>query len=162
MPSTGAAALRVRDHFLHDRAEARDRAGAQIVAVAESAGKNDHVRRPGGRDPCARGRRLLRRAMSTTALIGVVVAVGAGERDDSELHACCRRLDLEVFGHRIGEKLARTSRVTDFFRGVALSASVSIDDVSADVHVAHGVETRASAARPRLPCPADREARAAA
>ena len=42
-PSTGRPALRVRDDLLHDRAEARDRAGAQIVAVAEAAGQDDDV-----------------------------------------------------------------------------------------------------------------------
>ena len=38
-----AAAIRVRDHLAHDRAEARDRTGAQIVAVAEAAREDDDV-----------------------------------------------------------------------------------------------------------------------
>ena len=38
-----AAALGVRDDLLHDRAEARDGAGAQVVAVAESTRQDDDV-----------------------------------------------------------------------------------------------------------------------
>src|SRR5437868_3857162 len=37
------AALGERDHLLHDRAEASDRAGAQVVAVREAAGENHDV-----------------------------------------------------------------------------------------------------------------------
>ena len=57
-----SAALRVRDDLLHDRAEARDRAGAQIVAVAEAAGQDDDVDSLEIVSPCARDRRPSRRA----------------------------------------------------------------------------------------------------
>ena len=37
----GPPGLRVLDHGAHDRAEPRDRARAQVVAVGESAGPDD-------------------------------------------------------------------------------------------------------------------------
>src|SRR5215210_1601724 len=39
----GSAVLCMGDYFLHDRAEARDRTYAQVVAVTEAARQNDHI-----------------------------------------------------------------------------------------------------------------------
>ena len=42
----GPAAVRERLDRAHDRREARDRAGAQVVAVCESAGQDDRIGGP--------------------------------------------------------------------------------------------------------------------
>src|SRR5215213_2113997 len=79
------AALRVLHHLPHDRAEPCDRAGAEIVAVAEPAGEDDDVAAlqivvfvP--EVGCLFAERL------DDGLERVVVAVRAGKGHDSELH----------------------------------------------------------------------------
>ena len=80
-----AAAVGERLHGAHDRREAGDRAGAQIVAVRESAGQDDDVGalQVGVLVPDELGvlaEHVLR------GVIGVVVAVAAGKHDDAEFH----------------------------------------------------------------------------
>src|SRR2546423_772239 len=74
-------------YFVHDRAEPRDRTGPEVIAVAESAGEDDDVTPlqvvilvpeiDGFFAECL-----------DDAAVRVVVAVGAGESDDAELHGC--------------------------------------------------------------------------
>ena len=81
---TGAPRFGVRHDFLHDRAEAGDGAGAQAVAVAESA-RQDRAHRQFcvSWSRCQSDTAVWPRA-SVTASIRVDVAVGSRERDDAE------------------------------------------------------------------------------
>src|SRR5688500_6276206 len=74
-------------HFAHDRAEACNRSRAQVITVAEAARENDHIRSLKIVILVPQVRRLLAEDIGD-GLKRVVVAVGAGERHDSELHAC--------------------------------------------------------------------------
>jgi len=74
---------------IHHRRKARDRAGAQIVAVRETAGNDDAIKR----------RQIVgvvpHELAAVTQNIGhdvkrVALAVGAGEDDDSEVHCCLK------------------------------------------------------------------------
>src|SRR6185437_15579233 len=80
------AAIRERDHVPHHGAESGDCTGAQIVAVAESPGQNDHVRLLQVVVLVPEKSRLFAESVDDGAVC-VVVAIGAGERDDAELHA---------------------------------------------------------------------------
>src|SRR6185437_1154227 len=82
----GPTAIGERDDVLHHWTEPGDRAGAQIVAVAESPGQDDHVRLLQVVVLVPEKRRLFAESVDDGA-VGVVVAIGAGERDDAELHA---------------------------------------------------------------------------
>src|SRR5687767_3517144 len=81
----GPTALSVLHDLAHDRAEARDRAGAQVVAVAEAAGEDDDVTPLQVVILVPEVDRFLAERLDD-GLKGVVVAVGARERDDAELH----------------------------------------------------------------------------
>src|SRR5699024_9442265 len=76
----------VRGHLAHDRTESRDRARAEVVAVAEAAGKHDHVHafEIGGLVPEIHCRQT---QYVDDGVVAVVVAVGTREGDDAELHA---------------------------------------------------------------------------
>ena len=103
MPSTGPPAGGERLHFSHDRREARDRAGPQVVAVCEAAGQYHDV-------GALQVRVLVPDELGVLAedvcrrVIGVVVAVAAWKHDNGELH---HQLDLDAIAldHRIGEQL---------------------------------------------------------
>ena len=80
-----SARLRVCGDLLHDWAEPRDGAGTQIVAVAETAREDDHIRAPQVMILVPHVRRLFAQDLSY-CVIRVVIAVRAGESDDAELH----------------------------------------------------------------------------
>jgi hypothetical protein len=71
--------------FLHDRTEARDGAGPQIVAVAEPARQDDDVAPLQVVILVPQQHGLLAESLDDR-LQRVVVAVRAGEGDDAELH----------------------------------------------------------------------------
>ena len=83
----GSTALGKRNDFLHDRTETSDRAGAEIVAIAETAGEDYNVD-------------ILKVVILVPAVHSflsenagdgierILVAVGAGKADDAGLHAC--------------------------------------------------------------------------
>src|SRR5262245_61320369 len=82
----GAARRRKLLHLRHDGREARDGAGAEVVPVRKAAWEDDHIRafEAGLLVPDVIGllaENVLRSVMR------VVVAIGSGENDDSELHA---------------------------------------------------------------------------
>ena len=87
-------------HGLHDGAEPRDRAAAQVIAVAETAGHNDAV------GVAERGVLVPdeSRGMAEQAdgVDGVLVAVAGGELEDGEIHFdfCHRGSEItEVLAH---------------------------------------------------------------
>ena len=85
IPITGPPSRGELDHRLHDRREAGDRAGAQVVAVGEAAGDDDGVDARAGR-----GRRATagppRRAARTPSRASTS-SQEPGKADDAELHA---------------------------------------------------------------------------
>ena len=72
------------DDRLHDRREARDRAGAQVVAVGEAAGDDDASTPCRSRSPCHSSDRLADLRARPAARRP---RRRAGEADDAELHA---------------------------------------------------------------------------
>src|SRR5688500_4812582 len=76
----------VSSHLLHYRTEACDGAGAEIVAVAEASGENDHIRVLQVVILVPEINRFFTEDFGD-GVIGVVIAVGAGKGDDTELHA---------------------------------------------------------------------------
>src|SRR5215210_6460559 len=78
-------ALRVLDDLLHHRAEPRDRAGAEIVAVAESAGEDDDIAPLQVVILVPEVDRLLTESLDD-CLVRVEVTVRAREGHDAELH----------------------------------------------------------------------------
>src|SRR5687768_10260868 len=80
------ACLGVRRYFLHYRAETSDRPGAKIVAVAEAPGENDHVRILKVVILVPEVNRFFAKDLRY-GVVRIVIAVGAGEGDDTELHA---------------------------------------------------------------------------
>ena len=80
-----AAALGEVADRRHDRREARDRAGAQVVAVREPAGQDHDVGALEARVLVPDERGLVPEHV-LRGVVGVVVAVGAGKDDDGELH----------------------------------------------------------------------------
>ena len=96
-------------HGLHHGAEPRDRAAAQIIAVAESAGHDDAV------GVAERGVLVPdeSRGMAEQAhgVDGVLVAVGGGELEDGEIHIgftiCDLRFTCEpAGGSSIGNRIS--------------------------------------------------------
>src|SRR5687768_2960708 len=79
------AAFRMRRYFGHDRTEAGDRAGTQVVAVAEAARQNDHVASGQVALLVPEIYRLFAELVHH-GVIRVVIAVRAGEGDDAEFH----------------------------------------------------------------------------
>src|SRR5205085_2740386 len=77
------ALAREADHRLHHRGEARDRTGAQVVAVGEAAGDDDRV------GPTQAGIAVpqeLRPAHAACGLQSVQLVAGAREAQYAELH----------------------------------------------------------------------------
>ena len=85
MPSTGPPRSAKREHRGHDRREARDRAGAQVVAVRKAAGQNHGVGAAeiGVLVPDELG--LLAEDLAGR-VPGVAIGVRAGKNDDGEFH----------------------------------------------------------------------------
>src|SRR5689334_22687817 len=81
------ASFCVRNDLLHDRAEARDCSGTQIVAVAESAREDDHVRALKIVILVPQIDRFFAEYFGDR-VISVVITVGTGEGHDAEFHAC--------------------------------------------------------------------------
>jgi hypothetical protein len=79
-----AAVAGERDDLLHDRSEARDRAGPQVVAVGEPAGDDDRVDALQVAVGVPQQHRV---AHARGGELRVDVIAGAGEADDAELHA---------------------------------------------------------------------------
>jgi len=73
-------------HLVHDRAEAGDRAAAQVVAVAEAARQDHDVGALQVVILVPQVRRLLAELVDH-GVVRVVVAVGPGEGDDAEPHS---------------------------------------------------------------------------
>ena len=72
-------------HRLHDRGEARDGAGAQVIAIGEAAGDQDGV----AALEVFRGMPEIGHWLPSDCVddvVGVVVAVGAGEDQNAEFH----------------------------------------------------------------------------
>ena len=86
MPMHQAAGLGEAPDGLHDGREARDGAGAQVVAIGEAAGHQDCVAafEVMGLVPQV-GHRLAHYAADD--VVGIVVAVGAGEDQNAEFHS---------------------------------------------------------------------------
>ena len=78
-----AALARERDHRLHDRREARDRADAQVVAVGEAAGDDDRVDALQVGVAVPQDRRL---ADALARELRVDLVAGAGEAQHAEPH----------------------------------------------------------------------------
>ena len=149
-PEHQAAVVRERDHRLHRRREARDRARAQVVAVGEAARDDDRVG-------------ALQVALAVPDQLGVAHApggvqridlvAGAGELEDAELHfasaAAVEQLDLVVLDERVGEQLLA--------HRLELGGVLDVElDQPADVHVGDAARSPARAARARRRRPADR------
>src|SRR3981081_699607 len=81
-----APAFGVSCYLLHDRAESGDRSSSEVIAVAEPAGKNDHVRSLQVVILVPQINGLLAQDLRHCVLSGVN-AVRAGKRPDPELHA---------------------------------------------------------------------------
>jgi hypothetical protein len=77
----------VLGHRLHHGREARDRAGAQVVAVREAAGHNDDV---GAAQVAVVVPEQLGVAEPPAGEQRVDLVAGAWETQDAELHACSR------------------------------------------------------------------------
>ena len=92
MPSTGPPAAANVCHLLHDRREARDRAGAQVVAVREPARQDHGV-------GALEARVLVPDELGVLpehvlgGVVGVVIAVGSGKDDDGEFMRVRPRCD---------------------------------------------------------------------
>lgn len=71
-----------RGHRLHDRGEAGEGAGPQVVAVGEPAWQNQRVESGHGGDPVPE--EVGRAAQSPYGQHGIVLAVRAGEDDDTD------------------------------------------------------------------------------
>jgi hypothetical protein len=83
-PEHGAALARELDHRLHQRREAGDRTGAQVVPVGEAA-RYDNGVHPA--EVAVLVPEQLRVAEAAAGEQRVHLVAGAGEADDAELHA---------------------------------------------------------------------------
>ena len=131
----------------HHRREARDGAGAQVVAVREAAGQDDHV-------SAAERRVLVPDELGLLAehvlrgVVGVVVAVRSGKDDDGEFHVSGPLLRFGRHDHSIDATgprsrspmvLASTLSATSPTSRFASSADAGVDlelEILALPHVA--------------------------
>ena len=99
-----SAIFRVFDYRLHRRREPRDCAGAQIIAVAETAGHDDaiHVAERVVLVPDI-ARRLTKHVGQH--MVGVLIAIAAGKLDDSKLHTFLSSDSTDYHGFRLSESV---------------------------------------------------------
>ncbi len=157
-PEHQPATLRVVAHGAHDRAEAGDRAGAQVVAVGEAAGQDDRVGATQLGRSRARAAPLRRpRAAPRATRRGRSSNPGRRRRRPSTQY-----LDRPLLDEWIGQEVRRQPLDDRRGRRLPISASTVELDPPPDANVMHASRPELRQGRSRLPGPADRGCRRAA
>ncbi len=160
----------------HDRREARDGAGAQVVAVGEAAGQHHRVRRARGRSRHATRGRASQPRTDVGDVREVALAPRAGKDDHGDARtaglsvteiassaSCCssaRSSQVADLHHRVGEQAA--AHVVDSRLGAGVVIGLERDAQRlAAADLARPTRSRASAARSRWSGPPGRRCPAA-
>src|SRR5262249_50869400 len=103
-------AFRKRDDVLHHRAEARDGAGSQVITVAEPSREEEHVALFEVVIPLPQMHGVFAQLLDD-CLVGVVITIRPGERDDPELHVASTVAISKSSVTGLARSLAHMSRV---------------------------------------------------